>query len=119
LGADESETYLRSVRANYGLASIRSYLLLLIVALLGPMLVLAGVLAWHYGSAGRRTIGAERVHVANNLAGLIDRQIGTTPGVIDVVSRDGVEIKNSFQRSTLAGWSVGVAVPASVVNAPL
>ncbi len=40
-------------------------------------------------------------------------------GLFDVVSRDGVEIKNSFQRSALTGWSVGVAVPASVVNAPL
>ncbi len=35
----------RRASAPYGLVSIRSYLLLLIVAILVPMLVLAGVLA--------------------------------------------------------------------------
>ena len=39
-------------------------------------------------------------------------------GLFDVVSRDGVEVKNSFQRSTITGWMAGVAVPSSVVNAP-
>ena len=36
-----------------------------------------------------------------------------------MVSRDGIEVKNSFQRSALTGWTAGVAVPASVVNARL
>jgi HAMP domain-containing protein len=42
-----------------------------------------------------------------------------TEGLFDVVSRDGVDVKNSFQRSAVSGWTAAVAVPASVVNAPL
>jgi len=30
-----------------------------------------------------------------------------------------VDVKNSFQRSAVSGWTAAVAVPASVVNAPL
>ena len=40
-------------------------------------------------------------------------------GVFDVVSRDGVEVRNAFRRSPLTEWTVGVAVPASVEDAPL
>ena len=41
-------------------------------------------------------------------------------GMFDVAARDGgLEVKNSFRRSAISGWTVGVAVPASVVNAPL
>lgn len=40
-------------------------------------------------------------------------------GVFDVVSRDGVEVRNAFRRSHITNWTVGVAVPASVENAPL
>jgi hypothetical protein len=40
-------------------------------------------------------------------------------GVFDVVSRDGVEVRNAFRRSPLTNWTVGVAVPASVEDAPL
>jgi hypothetical protein len=40
-------------------------------------------------------------------------------GVFDIVSRDGVEVRNAFRRSPLTNWTVGVAVPASVENAPL
>ncbi len=68
-------------RGSYGLVSIRGYLLLLIAAILVPMLVLAGVLAWHYASASRRTIEAERLDVANNLTYLIDREIGHHGGL--------------------------------------
>jgi hypothetical protein len=44
---------------------------------------------------------------------------GQASGLFDVVSRDGVDVKNSFQRSALSGWTAAVAVPAAVVNAPL
>jgi|tagenome__1003787_1003787.scaffolds.fasta_scaffold20899489_2 hypothetical protein len=40
-------------------------------------------------------------------------------GVFDIVSRDGVEVRNAFRRSPITNWTVGVAVPASVENAPL
>lgn len=51
---------------------------------------------------------------------MVDAALGSqTSGLFDVVSRDGIEVKNSFQRSALTGWTAGVAVPASVVNAPL
>jgi len=82
-----SETYLplrpRLSRSAYGLDSIRSYLLLLIAAILVPMLVLAVVLAWHYADAARRTIEAERLDVTSNMTDLIDREIGTFSGLLN------------------------------------
>lgn len=39
-------------------------------------------------------------------------------GLFDVVSRDGLEVRNAFQRSPLTGWTVVVAVPAVIENAP-
>jgi hypothetical protein len=39
-------------------------------------------------------------------------------GLFDVVSRDGLEVRNSFRRSPITGWTVGVAVPALIENAP-
>jgi hypothetical protein len=45
---------------------------------------------------------------------------GRSAGLFDVAARDGgVEVKNSFRRSAISGWTASVAVPASVVNAPL
>src|SRR5471030_1394322 len=82
-----SETYLplrrRLSRSAYGLDSIRAYLLLLIAAILVPMLILAGVLAWHYAAASRRTIEAERLDVASNMTDIIDREVGTLSGLLD------------------------------------
>src|SRR5476651_1773092 len=82
-----SETYLplrpRLSRSTYGLDSIHAYLLLLIAAILVPMLILAGVLAWHYAAASRRTIEAERLDVATNMTDLIDREIGTFSGLLN------------------------------------
>jgi hypothetical protein len=82
-----SETYLpqrpRSSRPVYGLDSIRSYLLLLIAAILVPMLILAVVLAWHYAGAARRTIEAERLDVTSNIVDILDREIGTLSGLLD------------------------------------
>lgn len=40
-------------------------------------------------------------------------------GLFDVITREGIEVKNSFQRSAITGWTAAVAVPASVVNEPL
>jgi hypothetical protein len=82
-----SESYLpqrpRLLRPVYGLDSIRSYLLLLIAAILVPMLILAGVLAWHYAAAARRTIEAERLDVTSNITDILDREIGTLSGLLD------------------------------------
>jgi hypothetical protein len=44
---------------------------------------------------------------------------GRNQGLFDVIDRDGIHVKNSFERSPLAGWVVGVAVPAVIVDAPL
>ncbi|MBV8392719.1 MAG: cache domain-containing protein [Alphaproteobacteria bacterium] len=76
----------RRFRPSYGLASIRGYLLLLIAAILVPMLILAGMLAWHYANASRRTIEAERLDVVNNLTYLIDREIGGMAGFLNGIA---------------------------------
>jgi HAMP domain-containing protein len=44
---------------------------------------------------------------------------GRNQGLFDVVDRDGVDVKNAFERSPTSGWVVGVAVPAVIVDAPL
>jgi hypothetical protein len=44
---------------------------------------------------------------------------GRDEGLFDVVDRDGVNVKNSFERSPTSGWVVSVAVPAVIVDAPL
>lgn len=75
----------RASGPSYGF-SIRTHLLRLIAAAILPMLVLAGVLAWYYGSAARQTIAAERLDVANNLANLMDREIGSMGGFLNGVS---------------------------------
>jgi hypothetical protein len=62
--------------------STRSYLQLLIAAILLPMIVLVAYLAWHYGGAGRRIIEAERLDVVSNLTHLIDREIKATSGFL-------------------------------------
>jgi hypothetical protein len=73
----------RPVRRVFVDLSIRAYLVLLIAAVLVPMLVLAGVLAWHYADAERRTIEAQRFDVANNLGHLIDRDIEGMAGFLN------------------------------------
>jgi hypothetical protein len=45
---------------------------------------------------------------------------GGSAGLFDVATRDdGVAVKNAFRRSAISGWMAVVAVPASVINAPL
>jgi hypothetical protein len=80
------------VRAPYSLVSIRGYLMLLIGAIILPMLVLAGVLAWNYALAAQRTIEAERLDIANNLTDLIDREVGRLAGFLN-----GVAISSGFR----------------------
>ncbi len=66
-----------------GLFTIRSYLLLLIAAVIVPMMVLVAILAWDYGTAGRRTIEAQRLDAANNLKHLMDGEIQATAGFLN------------------------------------
>jgi HAMP domain-containing protein len=40
-------------------------------------------------------------------------------GLFDIVDRDGIQVKNAYERSAASGWSAGVAVPAVIVDAPL
>ncbi len=40
-------------------------------------------------------------------------------GAFDIADREGIEVKNSFRRSAVTGWTAAVAVPVSVLNAPL
>lgn len=81
----EAQPPSRATGPSYGF-SIRTHLLRLIAAVILPMLALAGVLAWYYGSAARQTIEAERLDVANNLANLLDREIGTLGGFLNGLS---------------------------------
>jgi len=76
----------RPARRVFADLSIRAYLVLLIAAVLVPMLVLAGVLAWHYADAERRTVEAQRVDVANNLRHLIDRDIEGMAGFLNGIA---------------------------------
>ena len=76
----------RPARRVFADLSIRAYLVLLIAAVLVPMLVLAGVLAWHYADAERRIIEAQRVDVANNLGHLIDRDIEGMAGFLSGIA---------------------------------
>jgi hypothetical protein len=66
-----------------GLFTIRSYLLLMIVTVIVPMMVLVAILAWDYGAAGRRTIEAERLDAANNLMHLMDREVQASTGFLE------------------------------------
>jgi HAMP domain-containing protein len=66
-----------------GLFTIRSYLLLMIVTIIVPMMLLVAILAWDYGAAGRRTIEAERLDAANNLMHLMDREVQATTGFLN------------------------------------
>ena len=66
-----------------GVFTIRSYLLLLIAAVIVPMMVLVAILAWDYGMAGRRTIEAGRLDAVNNVKHLMDREIQSTAGFLN------------------------------------
>jgi hypothetical protein len=51
---------------------------------------------------------------------MYDYARGTTMrGLYQIVDRDGVNVKNAFERSATSSWSVSVAVPTVIVDAPL
>jgi len=80
-----------------GLFTIRSYLLLMIAAIIIPMMALVAILAWDYGAAGRRTIEAERLDVATNLMHLMDREIQATTGFLNGVATS-IALQSSIPR---------------------
>jgi hypothetical protein len=89
--------------------SIRSYLQLLIAAILVPMLVLVAYLAWHYGSASRRTIEAQRLDVVSNLTHLIDREIQATSGFLTgIATSPGLQAGNPETQRRVTNVALGV-----------
>ncbi len=40
-------------------------------------------------------------------------------GLYQVIDRDGISVKNAYERSVTSGWSTSVAVPTVIVDAPL
>ena len=92
-----------------GLFTIRSYLLLMIAAIILPMMTLVAILAWDYGAAGRRTIEAERLDVVNNLMHLMDRDIQANEGFLAGVAASlaGPRIPETVVTSAMAsGFSM-------------
>ncbi|SEP42655.1 HAMP domain-containing protein [Rhodospirillales bacterium URHD0017] len=92
-----------------GLFTIRSYLMLMIAAIIVPMMTLVAILAWNYGAAGRRTIEAERLDVAHNLTHLMDRDIRANEGFLAGVAASlaGPRISEAVISSAMAsGFSV-------------
>jgi hypothetical protein len=67
----------------YRYTSIRLYLMLLLGGALVPGLALAVTSSWHYVVAARATIAAQRLDVANNLANLVEREIGSYAGFLE------------------------------------
>ena len=106
-----------------GLFTIRSYLLLLIAAVIVPMMVLVAILAWDYGTAGRRTIEAERLDTVNNVKHLMDREIQSAAGFLNGLATLLASIRpiraSPKARSPLPGrtasprWSCTIAPAAS------
>jgi hypothetical protein len=80
--------------------------------------------AWSAGVVDRKGIIVARSQRPEAFVGhlaqapMVQASAGAaTSGLFDLVSRDGIDIKNAFQRVPEIGWTVGVAVPAAVVNA--
>ena len=44
---------------------------------------------------------------------------GQTSGLLENITREGVEVASSFKRSSLSGWTSVVAVPTAILEAPL
>ena len=81
---------------------------------------------WSAGIVDRSAIILARSRLPETYVGVIAQEpmvdavrSGSTSGLFDVVDRDGVSVKNSFERSSTSGWMVSVAVPAAVVDSPL
>jgi hypothetical protein len=43
----------------------------------------------------------------------------TTRGLYEVIDRDGINAKNAYERSAASLWTVSVAIPAVIIDAPL
>ena len=96
----EAQPPSRASGPSYGF-SIRTHLLRLIAAVILPMLALAGVLAWYYGSAARQTIEAERLDVAKPV---ISRALDTL-GRQELIlrKRDPSDRRNVLVQRTVKG----------------
>jgi hypothetical protein len=81
---------------------------------------------WSAGIVDREGILLARSRLPETYVGTPSRapmvaaaRSGASQGLFDVVDRDGITVKNAFERSPTSGWLVGVAVPAVIVDAPL
>jgi PAS domain S-box-containing protein len=82
--------------------------------------------AWISAIIDRNGVYLVRSTGAVDLAGqparpaLVEAAKGSeTSGLFDNVTREGVEVANSFKRSSLSGWTSVVAVPTAILEAPL
>jgi hypothetical protein len=80
---------------------------------------------WSAGIVDRNGVLLARSKQPEKFVGMMAQQpmadvvrAGRTQGLFDVVDREGVKVKNAYERSS-TGWTAGVAVPAEVVDAPL
>ncbi len=81
---------------------------------------------WSAGIVDRTGILLARSKDPDKIVGLpaqrpmYDLARGTTMrGLYQNVDRDGINVKNAYERSTTSSWSVSVAVPTVIVDAPL
>ena len=81
---------------------------------------------WQAGIVDRNAVLLARDRLPEMYVGVVAQppmvvavRSGQPSGLFDVVDRTGVSVKNAFERSPTTGWTVGVAVPKVVVNAPL
>jgi hypothetical protein len=81
---------------------------------------------WNAGIVDRNGILLARSRQPEIFVGLeaqkpmVEAARGTAvSGLFDVIDRDGVSVKNAFERSSTTGWTAAVAVPSDIVEAPL
>ena len=81
---------------------------------------------WQAGIVDRNAVLLARDRLPEMYVGVVSQppmveavRSGKSSGLFDVVNRTGVSVKNAFERSSVTGWTVGVAVPKAVVDAPL
>jgi hypothetical protein len=81
---------------------------------------------WSAGIVDRTGILLARSKNPEKFAGLpaqlpmYDYARGTSArGLYQIVDRDGINVKNAYERSATSSWSVSIAVPTVVVDAPL
>ena len=81
---------------------------------------------WAAGIVDRNGIMLARSRLPERFVGLPAQapmieaaKSGRMQGLFEVTSRDGLALKNAFERSSTSGWLAGVAVPTVIVEAPL